>query len=107
TQIELGQALRESRRLQAENRALREEGLVRPDLVAGSPAMQPVIDVVARVGPSDANVLITGENGSGKGVVAAALHALSSRAARPMITVNAGGLSAGAFESDLFGHVKA
>ena len=106
TQIELGQALRESRRLQAENQALREEGLVRPDLVTRSPAMQPVIDVVTRVGPSDANVLITGENGSGKGVVAAALHALSSRAARAMITVNAGGLSEGVFESELFGHVK-
>src|SRR5215510_7416094 len=52
TQIELGQALREGRRLQAENRALRDEGQVTPDLVARSPAMQPVLDVVTRVGPS-------------------------------------------------------
>jgi len=106
TQIELGQALREGRRLQAENRVLRDEGQVRPDIVARSPAMQPVLDVVTRVGPSEANVLITGENGSGKGVIAGALHALSARAGRPMITVNAGGLSESLFESELFGHVK-
>ena len=62
--------------------------------------------MIARVGPSDANVLITGENGTGKGVVAQALHAASSRATRPMVTVNAGGLSEGVFESELFGHVK-
>jgi DNA-binding NtrC family response regulator len=58
------------------------------------------------VGPSDANVLITGENGTGKGVVARALHARSPRAARPLVTVNVGGLSEGVFESELFGHVK-
>ena len=54
----------------------------------------------------DANVLITGENGTGKGLVAQALHAASPRAGRPMVTVNAGGLSEGVFESELFGHVK-
>ena len=58
------------------------------------------------MGPSDANVLITGENGTGKGVVARTLHAVSSRAGRPMVTVNVGGLSEGVFESELFGHVK-
>jgi DNA-binding NtrC family response regulator len=58
------------------------------------------------VGPSDANVLITGENGCGKGTVALALHAVSARAARPLAVVNAGGLSEGVFESELFGHVK-
>ena len=68
--------------------------------------MQPVLQVIARVGPSDANVLITGENGTGKGVVARALHAVSSRATRPMVTVNAGGVSEGVFESELFGHVQ-
>jgi DNA-binding NtrC family response regulator len=68
--------------------------------------MRPVLEMVARVGPSDASVLITGENGSGKGTVARALHAASSRAARPLVTVNAGGLSEGVFESELFGHVK-
>ena len=68
--------------------------------------MRPVLDLIARVGPSDANVLITGENGSGKGTVAQALHAVSSRSTRPLVTVNAGGLSEGLFESELFGHVK-
>src|SRR5208282_158146 len=75
-------------------------------VIAESPAMRPVLDVIARVGPSDANVLITGEHGTGKGVVAQALHAASRRAARPMVTVNAGGLPEGVFESELFGHVK-
>jgi len=68
--------------------------------------MKPVLELIERVGPSDANVLLTGENGSGKGSVAAALHAVSSRAGKPLLTVNAGGLSEGVFESELFGHVK-
>src|SRR5687767_7029114 len=68
--------------------------------------MKPVLDVVARVGPSDANVLITGENGTGKGLLAQAIHAASSRAARPLVTINAGGVSEGVFESELFGHVR-
>ncbi|MBI3263811.1 MAG: sigma-54-dependent Fis family transcriptional regulator [Acidobacteria bacterium] len=104
TQIELGRALRTGRRLEAENRVLRDTE--DPKLVAQSSAMQPVLQLIDRVGPSDANVLITGENGTGKGVVARALHKASSRAARPMVTVNAGGLSEGVFESELFGHVK-
>jgi DNA-binding NtrC family response regulator len=104
TQIELSRALREGQRLEAENRLLRTEG--RPTLIAESPAMRPVLDLLARVGPSGANVLITGEHGTGKEVVARSLHALSERASRPMITVNAGGLSEGVFESELFGHVK-
>ena len=106
TQIELGRALRKGQRLEAENQLLRDEGRVAPDLVAESPAMKPVLELIARVGPSDANVLITGENGTGKGVVAQALHAISPRAGKPMVTVNAGGLSEGVFESELFGHVK-
>jgi len=104
TQIELRRALRESRRLEAENQLLRTEG--RPTLIAESPAMRPVMDLVAQVGPSEANVLITGEHGSGKEVIARTLHALSPRAARAMVTVNAGGLSEGVFESELFGHVR-
>jgi DNA-binding NtrC family response regulator len=104
TQIELSRALREGERLEAENRLLRTEG--RPTLIAESAAMRPVLDLLARVGPSDANVLITGEHGTGKEVVARSLHVLSERASRPMVTVNAGGLSEGVFESELFGHVK-
>lgn len=104
TQIALGRALRQGERLEAENRLLRHEN--EPAMVAASPAMRPVLDVIARVGPSDANVLITGENGSGKAVVARALHAASPRAARPFVTLNAGGISEGVFESEMFGHVK-
>jgi DNA-binding NtrC family response regulator len=104
TQIDLRQALRQASRLEAENRLLRAES--RPTLIAESPSMQPVLDLIARIGPSDANVLITGEHGTGKEVVAQTLHALSSRTSKPMVTVNAGGLSEGVFESELFGHVK-
>ena len=68
--------------------------------------MQPVLQIIDRVGPSDANVLITGENGTGKSLVARALHGVSPRASRPMVTINAGGVSEGVFESELFGHVK-
>ena len=75
-------------------------------LLAESAAMRPVLDIIARVGPSDANVLITGENGTGKSLVAQALHAVSPRANRPMVTVNAGGMAEGVFESELFGHMK-
>ena len=104
TQIELSQALRKGQRLEAENSLLRGEGV--PKLIAESAAMQSVLQVIARVGPSDANVLILGENGTGKGVVARALHAMSSRASRPMVIVNSGGVSEGVFESELFGHVR-
>ncbi len=103
-QVELSTALKRGQRLEAENRLLRADG--RPNLIAGSPAMQPVIELIARVGPSDANVLITGEPGAGKEVVARTLYAVSSRSSRPMVTVNAGGLAEGVFESELFGHVK-
>ena len=104
TQIELSGALRRGQRLEAENHLLRTEGL--PTLIAESPAMQPVLQLITRVGPSDANVLITGEPGTGKEVVARTLHAVSGRASKPMVTVNAGGLAEGIFESELFGHVK-
>src|SRR5713101_7250943 len=104
TQIDLRQALRQASRLEAENRMLRAES--RPTMIAESAAMRPVLDIIGRIGPSDANVLITGEHGTGKEVVAQTLHALSPRANTPMVTVNAGGLSEGVFESELFGHVK-
>jgi DNA-binding NtrC family response regulator len=105
TQTELGNALRKGQRLEAENKLLR-DGEERPLLIAESPAMRPVLELIHRVGPSDANVLITGENGTGKEVVARNLHALSARAAKPLVTVNAGALSEGVFESELFGHVR-
>ena len=104
TQIELGRALRKGFKLEAENRLLRDER--HPMLLGDSPAMGPVHELIARVGPSDANVLITGENGTGKGLVAQVIHSVSSRSSRPLVTVNAGGLSEGVFESELFGHVR-
>ncbi len=104
TQVELGQALRRGQRLESENQVLRGSRL--PAMIAESRAMQPVMRLMERVAKSDANVLITGEHGTGKEVVARWLHMASARADRPLITVNAGGISEGLFESELFGHVK-
>jgi DNA-binding NtrC family response regulator len=103
-QIELAGAVRAYRRLEQENQILRGKG--GPNLIAQSPSMRPVLEIISRVGPSDANVLITGENGTGKGVVAQALHAVSTRAGKAFISVNMGGLPEGVFESELFGHVR-
>jgi len=103
-QIELRRARRKGERLEAENRLLR--GGAEIDFIADSRAMRPVLELIERVGPSDANVLITGENGTGKGIVAQLLHSVSDRAEMPLVTVNTGGLSESIFESELFGHVK-
>src|ERR1700758_2662757 len=102
TQVELARALRRQQRLEAENRSLKPDG--RPLLIAEAVSMRPVLELIARVGPSEANVLVTGENGTGKGTVAQAIHAVSARAGKGLVTVNAGGLSEGVFESELFGH---
>src|SRR5438093_10764947 len=104
TQVELARALRRQQKLEAENRALKPDG--RPMLIAEAASMRPVLELISRVGPSEANILVTGENGTGKGTVAQAIHAVSGRAGRGLVTVNAGGLSEGVFESELFGHVK-
>lgn len=104
TQVELYRALREAERLAAQNRLLQTEN--RPQFIATAPAMQSLLGTITRVGPSDANVLITGEHGTGKEVVAQTLHALSSRASRSMIAVNTGAVPEGLFESELFGYVK-
>jgi DNA-binding NtrC family response regulator len=104
TQIDLGNALRRGQRLEEENRLLRNEGF--PGMIASSDIMKPVLDLISRIGPSDANVLITGEHGTGKEVVARSLHSISLRSSKPLVIVNAGGLSEGIFESELFGHVK-
>jgi DNA-binding NtrC family response regulator len=104
TQIELGSALRRARRLESENSLLRRDNL--PAMIAESARMTPVLDLMERVGPSDANVLITGEHGTGKELVAQWLHGASKRAQRSFVPVNMGGLSEGVFESELFGHVK-
>jgi len=104
SQVELGQALRRGRRLEAENRVLRSEDL--PVIVAESRPMQALMAMVTRIGPSEASVLITGENGTGKSLLARTLHLASARSRQPLITLNAGGLSEGVLESELFGHTK-
>ena len=104
TQVELGRAIRRAQRLETENRLLRRDHL--PQMIAESPRMKPILQLMERVGPSDANVLITGEHGTGKELVAQWLHASSPRSARSFIAVNMGGLSEGLFESELFGHIK-
>src|SRR5262252_2604673 len=110
TQTELAEALRRGQRLEAENVALRDsvsDAGGRPvQIVAESPAMKSILRLVERIGPSDASVLLTGENGTGKEVIARALHAISPRKSKPLISVNAGALAAGLFESELFGHVR-
>jgi DNA-binding NtrC family response regulator len=103
TQVELGRVLRESRKLSQEIDVLKEAR--RKMLIAESTAMRPVLETIAKVGPSDANVLITGENGSGKGVVAQTLHAASLRRDKTLVTVNAASVPETVFESELFGHV--
>ena len=104
TQVELHRALHDAERLAAENRLLNTQG--RPEFIATDPAMRLVLETITHIAPSDANVLITGEHGTGKEVVARTIHALSSRSSRPLIAVNTGGLAEGVFESELFGHVK-
>ncbi|MGB8261525.1 MAG: sigma-54 dependent transcriptional regulator [Terracidiphilus sp.] len=101
---ELHDALRRARNLELENRILRADGM--PEFIASAPAMQPVLELIAQVGPSEANVLITGQHGTGKEIVAKLLHAASPRARMPLVAVNAGGLPEGTFESEIFGHVK-
>ncbi len=102
--VALGRAQRQSLRLESENRALR--SAPRPELIAESSAMRPILQLMERIAPSDANVLISGEHGTGKELVANWLHAASPRASRAFVAVNMGGLSEGVFESELFGHVK-
>ena len=104
TQMELHRSQKRTQWLEAENRILRATGV--PDFIASAPSMRPVVETMARVGPSDANVLITGEHGTGKEVVAQTLHRLSARADRTLVAVNTGALPEGTFESELFGHVK-
>jgi DNA-binding NtrC family response regulator len=105
TQVELARAWRRGRRLEEELSALRDQQRdVR--LIAESRSMRPVLQLIERVGASDANVLVTGENGTGKGLVARVMHAASGRAAKPLVVVDVGSLSETVFESEMFGHVK-
>src|SRR5262249_28571460 len=77
-----------------------------PGLIAQSPAMHTVLDLVERVAPTDATVLIQGESGTGKEVIAKAIHHASARAARPFVAVNCGAVPETLLESELFGYVR-
>src|SRR5262249_12361908 len=103
-QIDLRRALSRTERLE-EASARRQRADV-PVFIGDSPALRRIRQTIERIAPSDAAVLITGEHGAGKEVVAARLHRLSTRAAKPLVTMNAGGLAEGVAESELFGHVK-
>ncbi|QDE94355.1 sigma-54-dependent Fis family transcriptional regulator [Myxococcus xanthus] len=106
TQLELRRALKRSRRLEEENQHLRRGQGNQLAMVSESRSMQPVRRLIERVAPSGANVLVTGEHGTGKEVVARLIHGGSTRSERAFVAVNSGGLSEGVFESELFGHVK-
>ena len=102
-QVALGRALQRARTLEAENRQLKGAD---DSLIAEAPSMQPVLETIERVAPTDANVLITGESGCGKGLIARLIHDGSPRRERSLITVNIGSLAETVFESEMFGHVK-
>jgi DNA-binding NtrC family response regulator len=103
-QVSFSREVRRGRRLEAENELLRTAS--DEDIVAESPAMRAVLDTVQRIAASDATVLITGENGTGKGLIARLVHKLSRRAARGFIAVNMGGIPESVFESEMMGHVR-
>ncbi|WP_225737453.1 sigma-54-dependent transcriptional regulator [Dyella acidiphila] len=103
-QIALSDSTRRQRRLEAENALLRDSSS--SELIAESAAMRRVVAMVERIAPSDANVLVLGENGTGKGVIAQYLHQRSARAAQALVKVNMGGIAESVFESEMFGHVR-
>jgi DNA-binding NtrC family response regulator len=102
-QVELGRALRVARRLKAEKELWRADN---GDFIADSAVMQPVLQLVGRIAASDANILITGEAGAGKGELARLIHARSNRNEHAFISVNMGGIADSIFESEMFGHVR-
>ena len=93
-------------RLTETNLLLRQRAEARPDLIGGSPIMRELKEQIGLVAPTDAWVLITGENGTGKEVVAHSVHAASPRADKPMIEVNCAAIPEELIESELFGHEK-
>jgi two-component system response regulator AtoC len=96
----------ETRSLRLQNALLRSETALGRPIVAQSPVMRRVLDMVARVASKDVTVLLTGASGAGKDVVATALHAHSRRADRPFIRFNAAAIPTELAEAELFGHTK-
>ena len=103
TQVALSQALSRARNLEQQNSQLTAAD---GELIAESPVMQPVLETIERIAPSDANVLLTGESGCGKGLVARIIHERSPRSDESFVVVNIGSLAETVFESEMFGHVK-
>ncbi len=108
TGVELRQSRSETATLRRTNEALREatSGTIGRDIIAESDAMQAIFSIVERAAPTDANVLILGENGTGKELIARRLHALSPRAKQAFLAVDMGAISESLFEAELFGHRK-
>lgn len=104
TQLALARSRGETAKLKRENEILRAGG--EEDFIGDSPAMRNLLAQLDRVAPTDANVLILGENGTGKGVVARRLHARSARADKSLVKVNMGGIPESVFEAEMFGHVR-
>jgi two-component system, NtrC family, response regulator AtoC len=96
----------EWRDLRLQNARLRTEAALGRTIVAESPAMRRVMDVVARVAPKDVTVLLSGESGAGKDVLATVLHVHSRRADRPLIRFNAAAIPSELAEAELFGHTR-
>jgi DNA-binding NtrC family response regulator len=99
-----------SRELQMENQILRQELSQRPaaftNIIGSSESMQKVFGVMEKVIPSKSNILITGESGTGKGLVAQAIHEAGARKDKPFIAINCGAIPENLLESELFGHKK-
>jgi DNA-binding NtrC family response regulator len=93
-------------RLEAENRRLAEEAGLGGRILGCSPPMQELARTIGKVAPTEASVLLLGENGTGKELVASALHAASPRSGRPMVTLNCAAIPDTLFESELFGHTR-
>jgi len=102
-QLQLGDAKRKSKKLERENELLK---TVDADFIGKSPAMRQILEIVLRVAPSEANVLLTGENGTGKSMMAQFIHARSGRSNKTFVKVNMGAIPESLFESEMFGHVK-
>ncbi len=105
--VELRRSRSETATLRRANAALRQaSGAVPQDIISESAAMQAVFSIVERAAPTDASVLVLGENGTGKELIARRLHAMSSRAGQVFLAVDMGAISESLFESELFGHRK-
>ncbi|SMF27112.1 DNA-binding transcriptional response regulator, NtrC family, contains REC, AAA-type ATPase, and a Fis-type DNA-binding domains [Alteromonadaceae bacterium Bs31] len=106
TQLDLASEQKKSQKLQQHNQLLREEAEGEAEFVFESDAMKRVLAMAKQVAQSDASVLLTGENGTGKSIFAQYIHNQSPRSASPFISVNMGSVTETLFESEMFGHVK-